>query len=83
MKESVIYGCELIFLILCIDYVIEVFVKPAEPFTISDENAWLISNLILFVYSCICVVRRSEKLKNSPILRVLGKDILYMGIVGW
>lgn len=82
MKESVIYGCELIFLVLCIDYVIEVFVKLAEPFNISDEIAWLISNLIsVFAYSCICVVRRSEKLKNSPILRVLGKVVLYMGIV--
>lgn len=82
IKEGVIYVCKLTFLILCIDYVIEVFIKLVEPVGAWDESAWLISNLIsVFVYSCFCIIRRNRKLKNNFKIRVLGKVILYAAIV--
>ena len=42
----------------------------------------LISSLIsLFMYSCICLMRENEKIKNSRKMLALKKSVLYMGIV--
>ena len=82
IKEGVIYACKLIFLIVCIDYVVAIFIKLATPFDNSAETKWLMSSLIsLFMYSCICLMRENEKIKNSRKMLALKKSVLYMGIV--
>lgn len=82
MKEGVIYTCELIFLMLCIDYVVEIFIKLVTPSDNPNEVKWLISNLIsLLMYSYICVIRENEKIKNSRTMQVFKKTVLYVGIV--
>lgn len=82
VKDGVAYVCKLIFLILCIDYAIEKFVKMIASVDIRDESGWMISNLIsIFVYSSICLIRRNGKFKDNPKIQVLQKIILYAGIV--
>ena len=78
---AVSYTHLLIFLIVCIDYVVAIFIKLATPFDNSAETKWLISSLIsLFMYSCICLMRENEKIKNSRKMLALKKSVLYMGI---
>lgn len=82
VKDGMIYVCKLIFLILCIDYVMEMFIKLVELVGVRDESAWLISNLIsVFVYSCLCIIRRNRRFKNNSRIQVLRKVILYVAIV--
>lgn len=82
VKNGVIYVCKLTFLILCIDYVVEIFIKLVKPVGVRDESAWLISNLIsLLVYGWICVMRRNRRLRNNSKIQVLKQVILYVGIV--
>lgn len=82
MKEGAIYACKLIFLIICIDYVVAIFIKLAMPLDSSAETKWLISSLIsLFMYSCICLLRENDKIKNSRNMLAWKKSVLYVGIV--
>lgn len=82
VKDRIIYVCKLTFLISCIDYIIEIFIKFIDSISIKDESAWLISNLIsLLVYSCIYIVQKNRKLRNDSKIRILRKVILYGGII--
>ncbi len=82
VKEKVIYVCKLIFLISCIDYIIEVFIKFIDSIDIKDEWAWLISNISsIAVYGCIYIVRENRKWKSSSKIQVLRNIILYGGII--
>lgn len=82
VKDRIIYVCKLTFLISCIDYIIEIFIKFIDSISIKDESAWMISNLIsLLVYSCIYIVQKNRKLRNDSKIRILRKVILYGGII--
>ena len=82
MIDRVVYALKLVFLIVCIDYVIETLMKMINGFVYSDEVAWLISNMIaLLFYILLCFVRRKQKEEVSGKVQLLGKCVLYVVIV--
>ena len=73
---------KLTFLILYIDYVIELFMKLFASSGIKSVRGWLISNVIsISLYGSIYVIRRYKSKVENTRLEQIGTGIMYAGIV--
>lgn len=78
IKEKISYLFKIIFLMLCIDYVVQMFIELIDDWELSDENGWLISNITLIIlYAVICIIRRRFNTRKNKKVQVLVKAILY------
>lgn len=73
---------KLTFLILYMDYVIELFMKLFASSGIKSVRGWLISNVIsISLYGSIYVIRRYKSKVENTRLEQIGTGIMYAGIV--
>lgn len=81
-QKRLSYSVMLIFFVLCIDYVVQTFVKMMTPQDIDDVIKWLISNAgSIALYGLISLLRKCTNIRKNTKLQAIGQVVLYVGSV--
>lgn len=79
--ERVGYALKVVFIATCMDYVVGTALEMTEIKKLSEEEQWIIGNIIsLLLYAFIYLIRRVQN-KNGWKMQLLGKCVLYGTIV--